>query len=276
MFTSDLYDFSDWLLTNNCRLVCMESTGKYFIPVYRILEQCGIKPYVAHPKFLRAVPGKKTDAKDSKWIADLFKHDLVPMSYIPSKDIFELRDLTRYYTKLVNIRSGEKNRIQNSLTVSNIMLSSVVSDTFGKASSAILKYVMEHPHEKNIDFSEFMTKNMPATCQDVSKAMNGTFTPEQANKTKIAFAHFDYVNLCMDNLETAIDLLAKKFSPQIQLLATVPGVTPRSATRIIAEIGNDMSVFLDAKHLCSWAGLPPQCNESAGKKKSVHISHAGA
>lgn len=274
-FTSDLCAFADWLISNNCGLVCMESTGKYFIPVYRILERYGIKAFVAHPKFLRAIPGKKTDSKDSKWIADLFKHDLVPFSYVPSKDIFELRDLTRYYTKLTYLRSGEKNRIQNSLTVSNIMLSSVVSDTFGKASSAILKYVLDNPNEKNIDFTPFMHGRMHASAEDIAKAMDGAFSPEQANKTKISLQHLDYLNLCMDNLSAAITLLSKKYESQIALLSTIPGITERSAVRIIAEIGNDMSVFFDAKHLCSWAGLTPQNNESAGKKKSNRISHAG-
>ncbi len=274
-FTSDLYALADWLIAHDCRFVCMESTGKYFIPVYRILEDGGLKPFVAHPKFLRAIPGKKTDKKDSKWIADLFKHDLVPFSYIPSRNIFELRDLTRYDTKLTNICCGEKNRIQNSLTVSNIMLSSVVSDSFGKAASAILRYTLDNPNETNVDYSSFMTKNMKASAEDISKAMNGTFSPEQANKVKIALDHLDAVKLCKEQLNQAISLLAKPYMQQIQLLATIPGVTEFSATRIIAEIGADMSVFLDSKHLCSWAGLTPQNNESAGKKKSVRISKAG-
>jgi len=275
-FTSDLNALADWLLSHGCRNVCMESTGKYFIPVYRVLERRGLLPRVAHPKFLRAIPGKKTDSKDSKWIADLFKHDLVPMSFIPPLDIFELRDLTRYYAKLTYVRSAEKNRIQNSLTVSNIMLSGVVSDTFGKAASAILKYVLDHPDEKGIDFSPFMHGGMHATAEDISKAMDGSFSPEQANKVKIAFKHYDYVNACLEQLDTAIALLARNYRPQIELLKTAPGVCERSAVRIIAEIGGNMSVFIDAKHLCSWAGLTPQNNESAGKKKSVHISRAGA
>jgi len=274
-FTSDLNLLADWLISHNCRHVCMESTGKYFIPVFRVLELRGLLPCVAHPKFVRAIPGKKTDIKDSKWIADLFKHGLVPMSFIPPLEIFELRDLTRYHTKLTNVRTGEKNRIQDSLTVSNIMLSSVVTDTFGKASSAILKYVLDNPEQKDIDFNPFMTKNMKAKVEDISKAMDGTFSPEQANKTKIAFKHLDDVNACLEQLNSAISLLAKRYEPQIELLTTIPGVTTRSATRIIAEVGNDMSVFQSSKHLCSWAGLTPQNNESAGKKKSTRISRAG-
>ena len=128
------------------------------------------------------------------------------------------------------------------------MLSSVVSDSFGKAASAILKYVLDNPDEKDIDFSPFMHHRMLAKPEDISKAMNGSFSPEQANKVKITFSHLDSVNLCRENLQTAIDLLAKPFLPQIDLLVTIPAVTHHSATRIIAEIGADMSVFLDAKH----------------------------
>ena len=275
-FTSDLNRLADWLLSHSCRDVCMESTGKYFIPVFRVLESRGLRPRVAHPKFVRAIPGKKTDSKDSRWIADLFKHGLVPFSFIPPLEIFELRDLTRYRTKLIQARAGEKNRIQNSLTVSNIMLSSVVSDTFGKASSAILKYVLDNPEQKDIDYEKFRNGKMKATAADITKAMDGSFSPEQANKTKIAFKHMDHINDCLEQLDTAISLLAKRYEPQIELLTTIPGVTTHSATRIIAEIGPDMNVFPDSYHLCSWAGLCPQNNESGGKKKSTRISKAGA
>ena len=273
-FTSDLNLLADWLLSCNCRHACMESTGKYFIPVFRIFEKRGLKPCVSHPKFVRAIPGKKTDSQDNKWIADLFKHGLVPLSFIPPREIFELRDLTRYRTKLVHARSSEKNRIQNSLTVSNIMLSSVVSDTFGTAASNILKFVLDHPGE-TVDYSKFMSKRMKASVEDITKAMNGEFSPEQASKTKIAFMHFDQINECLAKVDAAISLLSKPYESQIKLLTTIPGVTTFSAIRIIAEIGADMSVFQDSKHLCSWAGLTPQNNESAGKKKSTRISRAG-
>jgi len=274
-FTSDLNRLADWLHKHDCRHVCMESTGKYFIPVYRVLETRGLQPRVAHPKFVRAIPGKKTDSKDSKWIADLFKHGLVPFSFIPPLEIFELRDLTRYRTKLIQARTGEKNRIQNSLTVSNIMLSSVVSDTFGKASSAILKYVLDNPEQKDIDYEKFRNYRMKATANDIAKAMDGVFSPEQANKTKIAFKHLEYINDCLEQLDLAISLLAKRYEQQIKLLTTIPGVTTHSATRIIAEISADMNVFPNSYHLCSWAGLCPGNNESGGKKKSTRISKAG-
>lgn len=161
-FTHDLIEFKNWLLSNNCNEMCMEITGKYWVPIYNILEDsCNIT--LANPKFIKSIHGKKTDKRDSIWIVDLHKHGLVRGSFIPPKQIRELRDLNRYRSKLVKFRSSEKNRIQ--------------------------------------------------------------------------------------------------------ILSSVPGITPKSAVVIISEIGVDMSKFDTSKHLCSWAGLTPQNNESAGKKK---------
>lgn len=128
-FTKDLKLCADWLKGNNCRDVCMESTGKYWIPIYNILEP-SCKIVLAHPKYVKAIRGKKTDKKDAKWIADIFKHDLVSGSFIPPADIRQLRDLVRYRWKLNNFIVGEKNRAQNCLTVSNYKLDDVFSDVF--------------------------------------------------------------------------------------------------------------------------------------------------
>ncbi|MFC2584712.1 MAG: transposase, partial [Lachnoanaerobaculum saburreum] len=124
-YTSSLKNLLQWLLKHNCKDICMESTGKYWIPVYNILENdCTI--VLAHPKYVKAIRGKKTDKKDAKWIADLFKHDLVAGSFMPPADIRQLRDLMRYRFKLTCFQSSEKNRLQNCLTVSNIQLGNVV------------------------------------------------------------------------------------------------------------------------------------------------------
>ncbi len=129
--SGDLRRCAAWLAENNCKDVSMESTGKYWIPIYNILElTCNVVP--AHPKYVKAIRGKKTDKKDAKWIADIFKHGLVAGSFIPPADIHQLRDLMRYRWKLTNFTTGEKNRAQNCLTVSNIKLDGVFSDVFGK------------------------------------------------------------------------------------------------------------------------------------------------
>ena len=142
-FTNDLRRCATWLAENHCKDVCMESTGKYWIPIYNILEAtCTV--VLAHPKYVKAIRGKKTDKKDAKWIADIFKHGLVSGSFIPPADIRQLRDLMRYYWKLTNFTTGEKNRAQNCLTVSNIKLDDVFSDVFGKAASAITTRLLEN------------------------------------------------------------------------------------------------------------------------------------
>ena len=274
-FTGDLRKCSAWLANHNCKDVCMESTGKYWIPIYNILEStCNI--VLAHPKYVKAIRGKKTDKKDAKWIADIFKHDLVSGSFIPPADIRQLRDLVRYRWKLTNFTTGEKNRAQNCLTVSNIKLDDVFSDVFGKAATAITTRLLEAPSEKLTDVSAFRTKGMKATDEQILAAVDGEMCVEQAEKLRIIRSHMDGLDLCKANLESLILSVAQKYLSQLELVMTVPGIQAFAAIGIISEIGVDMSVFPTSKHLCSWAGLTPQNNESAGKKKTTRISRAGA
>ena len=135
-YYSGLLDFKQWLLANNCKDVCMESTGKYWVPVWNVLEAASIHVVIANPKWVSAVKSNKDD-KDSKWIGDLFRMGLVPPSYIPVRDIRILREFTRYRSKLVSMRSSEKNRFQNAFTVCNLTLDAVVSDMFGVSATAI-------------------------------------------------------------------------------------------------------------------------------------------
>lgn len=273
-FTKGLRELLSWLLQNNCRDVCMESTGKYWIPIYNILES-DCKIVLAHPKYVKAIRGKKTDKKDAKWIADIFKHDLVSGSFIPPADIRQLRDLVRYNVKLTSYTTGEKNRAHNCLTVSNLKLDSVFSDVFGKASSNIIGQILANPSEKISDVSVFRTKGMKATDEEVLDAVDGEMCPEQAEKLRIIRSHMDGLELCKANLMSLILSTAEKYIPEIDLVSTAPGLTAYSAIAVIGELGVDMSVFPTSKHLCSWAGLAPQNDQSAGKKKTTRISRAG-
>ncbi len=252
----------------------MESTGKYWIPIFNILES-DCKIVLAHPKYVKAIKGKKTDKKDAKWIADIFKHDLVSGSFIPPADIRQLRDLVRYHVKLTNFTTGEKNRAQNCLTVSNLKLDSVFSDVFGKASSNIIGCILQNPSEKITDVSAFRTKGMKATDDEVLEAVDGEMCPEQAEKLRIIREHMSGLDLCKANLQSLILNTAEKYLDEINLVSTVPGLTAFSAISVIGEIGVDMSVFPTSKNLCSWAGLAPQNDQSAGKKKTTRISRAG-
>lgn len=271
-FTGDLRRFASWLTENNCRDVCMESTGKYWIPIYNILERtCHV--VLAHPKYLKAIKGKKTDKRDAKWIADIFKHDLLNGSFIPPEDIRQLRDLVRYRTKLTSYTTGEKNRAQNCLTVSNIKLDDVFSDVFGKAASAITERLLENTEP--FDVKPYLTKGLKSSPEEIQAAVDGVMCAIQAEKLRIIRSHMDSLELCKANLESAILGLSQKFLPQVNLVSTVPGIQSFSAIAIIGEIGVDMSVFETSRHLCSWAGLTPQNDQSAGKKKTTRISRAG-
>lgn len=274
-FTDDLLELQKWLKANNCKDVCMESTGKYWIHVFNVLEN-SCKITLANPKFVRNIPGKKTDKKDSLWLADLHKHGLVPGSFIPPFEIRQLRDLVRYRQKLINFKSSEKNRFQNSLTVSNIMISNIVSDTFGKSSSSIIKHLINNPDCKNFDFTSMLHGSMKHKADDIAKSINGKISKYQAQKMNICLQHLDDINSLISKLESSIYELAIPFTNEINIISSMPGIKNFSAICIISEIGTDMSAFHSAKHLCSWVGLTPQNNESAGKKKSVRISRAGA
>ena len=273
-FTSDLRRLSAWLADNNCRDICMESTGKYWIPVFNMLEQsCNV--VLAHPKYVKSIRGQKTDKKDAQWIADLFKHDLIAPSFIPSFEIRQLRDLTRYHTKLTGFTTGEKNRAQNCLTVSNIQIDQVFSDVFGKSASAITGQLLEHP-DGEFDVAPFIDRRVKAPISEIQAAIEGSICFQQAEKLRLIRRHLDSLQLCKASLEALIDKCSLPFQDQIKLLMTVPGIQRSSAISLISEIGVDMSVFPTAKHLCSWAGVVPQNDQSAGKKKTTRISRAGA
>ncbi|MBD5547940.1 MAG: IS110 family transposase [Lachnospiraceae bacterium] len=274
-FTQGLKELLQWLLDNHCRDVCMESTGKYWIPVYNVLENdCTI--VLAHPKYVKAIRGKKTDKKDAKWIADLFKHDLVAGSFMPPADIRQLRDLMRYRFKLTCFMSSEKNRLQNCLTVSNIQLASVVSDTFGKSSQRILDKILEDPENTSFDIEPLIHGSLKKKLPELELAIDGFITPEQAGKLKVIKRHFENLESRKAELEELILALASPYQQELDLILTAPSFKNIfSAIGIISEIGVSMEAFPSAKHLCSWAGLTPTNNESAGKKKSVRVSKAG-
>ncbi|KAB1434508.1 IS110 family transposase [Candidatus Galacturonibacter soehngenii] len=279
-FNNSILEFKQWLIENECRDICMESTGKYWVPVFNLLEE-DINVTIANPKWVKAVKGNKDDTKDSKWIGNLFRLGLVPGSYIPCKPIRILREYTRYRYKMVCCRSGEKNRYQNALTVCNVALDSVVSDIFGKSSTSIIDYLLEQSGN-SINHEEIASKLLkklkekePAVIESIEGYQ---MTDTQKYRMRLVRAHMDYITAEIQDIDSQIEFLISShadFENAIQFLCTIPGVKRDSAITIISEIGIDMSQFSSNKRLCSWAGLTPGNNESAGKKKSVRITRAG-
>ena len=275
---SDIQRFHDWLVSNGCHHVCMESTGKYWIPIFNYLE-ADMDVCLTHPKYVKAIKGKKTDAKDSKWIADLYKFDLVRCSFIPPKDFRQLRELARYRFKLVCMKSSEKNRIQNCMTVSNIGIASVLTDPFGKTATEIMSYLLEHTSDSMDEKAvrKLIKKGAKAKSDEIIEAIKGyTIETDQAKKLELARAHLDYLDEMITQTEVELYVRIQPYYEYVEYVSTMPGMTKLSSTIVLAETGVDMSIFGDSDHLCSWCGLVPANNESAGKKKSVRISKAGA
>ena len=275
-FTKGLKELVDWLAKYNCTDVCMESTGKYWIPVFNVLEKNNLFVTLSHPKYTKPHKGKKTDRKDAKWICDLYMCEMVQPSFIPPEDIRHLRDLVRYRFKLSCMITGEKNRALNCLTVSNLKLDDVFSDVFGKSSRSITEYMLAHPGEL-FDVAPFVDGRCKTPIEEIQAAVDGAISHEQATKLRECLQHLDELETHKTNIEVDIRRLAQQYPYQLELLQTVPGFSGNVMTAIalISEIGADMSVFPSAKHLVSWAGCCPRNDQSARKVKSTRISRAG-
>ena len=238
----DLVRLKAWLIEHHCFEIAMESTGKYWIPVFNVLEG-EIKVFVVHPKYTKAIKGKKTDKKDSKWIV---------------------------------MRSSERNRYQNSMTISNIGLASILSDPFGKSSRAVMKEVIRSSSVTEEKISKLLERNAKKKVKEVLHSLEGShIESDQRLKMNIASQHMDQIDSHVRRLETEMAIRCIPYATLINLLVDIPGISYLSARTIIAEIGTDMSVFETSKQLSCWAGLAPSNNESANKKKSVRISKAG-
>lgn len=275
-FNNSLIEFRNWLINNDCQNVCMESTGKYYIPVYNALEGYISNVVVANPKWVAVIKGEKDDNKDAKWIADLFKLGIVRSSFIPSKDFRILREFSRYIYKLTCCRSSEKNRYTNALTVGNCKLDMVFSDIFGKSSQSIIDIILNDDFFNEEDILSCLHRHCKSSHEDILASVSGlNFTSEQKLRINIIKEHIDYLNNQINLLRDAVNILIAPYEEYINLLMTIPGIDRNSAITILSEIGVDMSQFSNHYRLTAWAGLAPGCNESAGKKKSVKISRAG-
>jgi transposase len=253
----------------------MESTGKYWIPVFNILET-HMHVVLTHPKYVKAIKGKKTDKRDAKWIANLFRFDIVKASFIPPADIRALRELSRYRLKFSYMRSAEKNRFQNSMTISRIRIDCVLTDPFGKTASSIMDYLLSDVPFDETECAKLIHGRVKASNEEIFDSIRGfEILSEQRFKMSHAKQHMELLSSYIDDIETELFRLSRSYDEVIKRISGIVGFTERSALFVISEIDADMGVFESAKHLCSWAGLTPANNESANKKKSTRCSKAG-
>jgi len=267
--TRELMGLREWLLSESCTHVAMESTGVYWKPIYAILEGA-FEIVVANAQHVKKVPGRKTDVKDAEWIADLLCHGLLRPSFVPPSPIRELRDLTRYRRKLVESRTAERNRLLKLLETANIKLASVATDVFGVSGLLMLHALVEGKATAQ-EMAELAKKQLRKKIPELELALEGKVEEHHRFLLRVQLRRLRTVEEDLGILEQRIQEKLKPYAAQFTLLQEIPGIDETLAAAIIAELGVDMGVFESVSQLSSWAGVCPGNNESAGKRRSSHI-----
>lgn len=298
--TQDLLEMRDWLKEQGCTHIAMEATGVYWKPIYNLLEG-DFEILVVNAHHIKTVPGRKTDVKDAEWIADLLAHGLLTASFIPSAPQRELRDLTRYRTKLVEERTREINRLQKTLEDTNLTLGDVVSDVMGKAAQMILRAVVKGETDPE-QLAAFAVGRVRATPELLERALTGKVTAHHRFLLGEHLTQIEHLDEAIRRISEEIacrltppepplpeheqrptapaDAEAGSFPPSgenssllswqqaVEIIDQITGISVRVAEGLVAEIGRDMRQFPTAKHLASWVGICPGNHESAGKRLS--------
>jgi transposase len=296
--TQDLLELRDWLQEQGCTHLAMESTGVYWKPIYNLLEG-DLELLVVNAQHIKTVPGRKTDVKDAEWIAELLQHGLLRASFIPSAPQRELRDLTRYRTRLVEERAREINRLQKTLEDTNLKLGDVVSDVMGKAARAILQAVVAGETDAR-RLAGLAIGRVQASPEELERALTGRVT---AHHRFLLGEHLRQIESLDNAIRRVSEEIARRFTPPdppeeeghdqprlageatepakteeaptsltweraVELIDQITGISPLAAQGMLAEMGIDMGRFASAKHFASWAGVCPGNHESAGKRLS--------
>lgn len=269
--TNDLFRLKAWL--KECRItqVAMESTGVYWKPVFNILEDA-FEVILVNARHVKNVPGRKTDVLDSEWLCKLLRSGLVRGSFIPPKEVRELRDLTRYKRKLIQTITAEKQRVEKILEDANIKLSSVASDTFGASGVKIIQELMKG--ELGADaMAELSKGRLRNRKEELKEALVGNVEEHHKRMIRTSLGHITAMQEILAAVEQKIqEQIEFHFKEAYELLKTIPPVKD-NASVLIAEMGVNMDCFPTEAHLASWAGMSPGNHESAGKKKSGKTAH---
>lgn len=264
---AQLLELSDWLAGFGVTLVGMESTGVYWKPVFFLLEE-RFECWLLNARHLKNVPGRKTDVKDSEWIARLVEQGLVRPSFVPPREIRDLRDLTRYRRALTEERSREVQRLDKVLQDAMIKLSSVVSTLQTKTARQILTALVGGEDDPTV-LAGLAHGRLKDRHEELTQALSGRFRREH-HGLLIAhiLAHMDFLDDQIAQLDARLEGLFAPFGDLVERVASIPGVSPRGAQVLLAECGTEMERFPSAAHLASWAGICPGNDESAGKTRS--------
>jgi transposase len=266
-FTRDLKQLRTWL--KNCKVteIAMESTGQYWRAVWNILEGHFEKLILVNPQHIKGLKGQKTDPKDAQWIAGLLETGKLKGSLVPPREIRELRDLTRQRVHLLEDLNRVKNRIEQLCQTGNIKVSSVATDAFGVSGRRMLKAIVEGKRDPGW-MADYARGALRGKRRELEAALDGSFTDNQRWLLDKELRQLEWLEGQVQALEQEIERRVEPFEDAIRRLITIPGVERRTAWTIVSEVGVDMSVFDDSRHLASWSGLCPGNRESGGKRMS--------
>jgi transposase len=264
-----LDELKAWLVKENCLHVAMESTGVYWQPVYNVLESAfdgNMVLIIANARHMKNVPGKKTDMKDAEWIAGLLRAGLLAGSFVPAQPIRRLRDLTRYRKSIVEEVGDQKKRIEKHLQSCGFKLSSFLTDIFGVSGRAIIDHLSRYGQISALEVEGYVQKRARTKLNEIKQAVNGQMDQLQVEFLQLLLKRLDESCQHLQLVEQKIETELANYQYQLKQLDGIPGIDVTAGAAILAEIGIDMSRFKTAEHICSWAGLSPGNNESAGKK----------
>jgi transposase len=264
--TACLLELSDWLSEHSVTHVAMESTGEYWKPIYNILED-NFELLLVNAQHLKTVPGRKTDVKDSEWIAELLRFGLLKASFVPPKGQRELRELTRFRSTFVKERANLLNRVQKVLESANIKLASVLTAIDGVSGKAMLRALIDGTASPE-EMANLAKGRLKAKRESLELALEGRVRPHHRFILQELLSQIGSLDETITKFDEQIQEYCQPFEAAVERLDTIPGVGRETAEIIVSEIGIDMGHFPTADHLSSWAGIAPGNNESAGKRLS--------
>jgi transposase len=264
--TADIERLGAWLAEHGVTHVAMESTGVSWKPLFNVLEE-RFTVVLANAAHVKAVPGRKTDVRDSEWLLELMEHGLIRGSFIPPAEIRALRELTRYRTGLLQERAREANRIQKVLEDANIKLAAVASDVLGVSGRQMLEAIIAGETDPRV-LAALAKRRLRRKQAELEQALTGRVKPHHRLLLRELLDHVDYLDRAIARVSAVIEARTRPFAAALALLCSIPGVKQRTAEVLLAELGADMGRFPSARHLCSWAAVCPGNHESGGKRRS--------
>lgn len=265
-FKRDLRELVAWLLAIKVELVILESTGIYWKSVFAHLEAAGIPAWVVNAHHVKHVPGRKTDIADSEWLAQLGRFGLVRGSFIPPKDLRELRLVSRYRKKLSGVLAGEKNRMHKLLDDAGIRLGGVVSDINGVSARRMIEGLIAGQSPEAL--ATLGLGRLKDKREALAASLDGDLSLRHRLLIEALRNHIRFLEAELAKLDAYLLAAMEPYEWAHCLLQTIPGIDEIAAAMILIEIGDDLSRFGTADRLASWAALCPGNNESAGKRKS--------